>query len=129
MAMMMRMQMTAMMITLVVAFLGAALVSAQRVTVTGEPCVFPTIYRGQTLNDCTPVGGVDMCKTATGMWDDCLSEDAGEVRMDSPVKSPPRNGVVVTVDRTSVNSGDIVKVTVENDSPGPNVRLCMVADV
>lgn len=120
MAMMMRMQMTAMMITLVVAFLGAALVSAQRVTVTGEPCVFPTIYRGQTLNDCTPVGGVDMCKTATGMWDDCLSEDAGEVRMDSPVKSPPRNGVVVTVDRTSVNSGDIVKVTVENDSPGPN---------
>eukprot|EP00887_Chlorella_sp_A99_P005410 scaffold1.g5410.t1 len=44
---------------------------AARYTVDGQECVFPTTYQGQNVTDCIPIGGVDMCKTATGLWREC----------------------------------------------------------
>ena len=51
--------------------IGSIHAQTQRTTVSGKQCVFPTTYRGETLTDCTDIGGVSKCKTSTGLWETC----------------------------------------------------------
>ena len=50
--------------------------SSARMTVSGQPCVFPTTYRGMTLTDCTDIAGKSQCKSASGFWEECLAPGA-----------------------------------------------------
>ena len=50
--------------------------SGVQVTVTGERCVFPTVYRGQVLNECANLAGKSQCKTEKGLWQECAPPSA-----------------------------------------------------
>ena len=44
------------------------------VTVDGDACVFPLIYRGRVYqSDCIDVNGARMCKTASGSFKECAA--------------------------------------------------------
>ena len=53
--------------------------SGERVTVSGQSCVFPSVYRGEVMNDCMDVGGKQQCKTAQGVWEECAAPGAAAV--------------------------------------------------
>ena len=44
------------------------------VTVDGESCVFPLIYRGQVYQSCFDVSGKQMCKIANGSFKECAAD-------------------------------------------------------
>ncbi|PRW58639.1 hypothetical protein C2E21_2984 [Chlorella sorokiniana] len=58
---------------------GAANISSaqtQQLTISGQECVFPGIYAGQTITECTALepGAPLMCPTSDGTWSQCASE-------------------------------------------------------
>lgn len=91
-------------------------------TINGRECSFPTIYRGQVLNSCTMIGGESRCKTVSGHWETCVDasgkpDTSARPSSESSEASNTNGGVTIRVDKTSIQSGDMVKVTVENDNP------------
>merc|ERR1712054_135239 len=59
--------------------IGSTHAQTQRTTVSGKQCVFPTTYRGETLTDCTDIGGVSKCKTSVGLWEECAAASSTSV--------------------------------------------------
>eukprot|EP01025_Chloroclados_australasicus_P042202 TRINITY_DN4491_c0_g1_i5.p1 TRINITY_DN4491_c0_g1~~TRINITY_DN4491_c0_g1_i5.p1 ORF type:complete len:1843 (+),score=145.32 TRINITY_DN4491_c0_g1_i5:476-5530(+) len=61
----------------------------QRVTVDGEPCVFPFTYRQQSYNDCLIVAGKEQCQI-NGSFKECAQQGDGTTpATPAPVLSPP----------------------------------------
>lgn len=61
--------------------------SVSRITVKGNQCVFPTVYRGESLMDCMDISGKSRCKTAAGVWEDCAPTTMDH-RTVTPSKAP-----------------------------------------
>ncbi|KAL4548009.1 hypothetical protein Ndes2526B_g07220 [Nannochloris sp. 'desiccata'] len=48
----------------------------QRMSITGRPCIFPTVYKGQSIVDCVSSGDAsrptdEICPVADGEWETC----------------------------------------------------------
>eukprot|EP01025_Chloroclados_australasicus_P006745 TRINITY_DN12159_c0_g1_i1.p1 TRINITY_DN12159_c0_g1~~TRINITY_DN12159_c0_g1_i1.p1 ORF type:complete len:888 (+),score=77.43 TRINITY_DN12159_c0_g1_i1:170-2665(+) len=54
-------------------------ISAQRQTISGDECVFPTEVGGVVYDDCVPFADADYCRTADDIWSPCAppTEQAG----------------------------------------------------
>ena len=50
----------------------------------GEPCVFPVIYRGEVYHDCIDINNIPKCRSAEGKWMTCAPlEDANDEYLDA----------------------------------------------